>query len=218
MNPTPLRRSIAAIGTALACLALMANPAAATIHTSDITGGELALIKPSMTPEVIDLGPGTGPCPAGAWTLDVDTASSTLSVTAIDQRVITSLSSPDYLVVFTRYPLGNSPGPVSSATTPHTFSSLRVAVAMSIYGSTRYNTSSCSVSVDGTTGLPFTPTCTLLVLLNVSGTLTSLSPSTQLSATFSSLGTVAMLPGCSGPTFLVGSTAAATTPFTAHLT
>lgn len=40
---TKLRRSVAAIATAFACLALMASPASAITHTTTITGGNLVL-------------------------------------------------------------------------------------------------------------------------------------------------------------------------------
>ncbi len=213
MKKTHLWRSIAAIGTALACLTLMTNPAAASMHTSAITGGDITFTKSSITPEAIDLAPGTGPCPAGTMDVDFGSTDSTILVTAINQRFFThfSPSGPDYLVVLSRSAFGNTSGTVTSTTTPHTFSSLRVAVVMTIYASTSYNDITCT-----STGAAV---CTLAVVLQLSGTLTSLSTSTQFSAAGSSVGTVANFPMCpAGPSHLTGSTAAVTSPLTAHLT
>jgi hypothetical protein len=46
---TKLRRGVAALATALACLLLTATPASAAVHSVDITGGTLTLVNAANT-------------------------------------------------------------------------------------------------------------------------------------------------------------------------
>ncbi len=203
MNPTPLRRSLAAVATAVACLALMAHPAAATTHDISITGGEITLTKPGYS-EAFDIGPGTPSCSSS---MTADENGTTVAVTALSAAHVHHFfgSAGAYLVVFTRSPVGSSPGTIDSTSTPHTITSLQVGILVRIY-----DTTTCTP-----TG---TPLCSLGLILRLDGTSTSLTVSSAFSLTGGSVGTVAAFPTCTaGPTLYIGTTATVTSAITGHL-
>ncbi len=205
MKKTHLRRALAAVGTAIACLGIMANPAAATPHEADLTGGIITLTKTGVT-ETIDLTPGgTGSCGTGA--LDFDETGTAISVTSFTASSVRTFSTTGtFLAVIDQSTIGNSPGTLNSTTNPHTITGLRVGVRVNIY-----QTTGCS-----TTGL--TPICQLGIVLNLSGTSNSMSASNTFSLTGASVGTMAAFPTCTtGPSYLVGTTATVTTPITGHI-
>lgn len=210
MKKTHLRRSLAAVATAIACLAIMGNPAAASAtYTATIATGVVTLTKTGMTPEVVDLAPTTPSCTSPS-TLTVQTSSttssSTVSVTAINaSHVRTFGATGTYLTVLTRSTTGNVAGHITSDTTPHTITGSRVSIVITIY-----NTASCTP-----TG---TAICTLAVSLNLSGTSTSLSTGTSFNLSGTSQGTVVAFPTCgAGPAYLIGSASSVTSPITGTL-
>ncbi len=216
MNTTHLRRSLAAVGTALVCLVVMANPAAATPvnYNATITGGRIVLSKTGVT-EVIDLVPTTPSCTTPS-TLQAhftsNNTSSNVDVTNLNSSHIRTFGTTGtYLAVLTRSTVGNSAGHITSQGTPaHTVDSMRVGIQIRIYN-TAGTTDPCA---------PNGPlVCTLGVLLHLNGTSTSISSSNTFSLTGASVGTVvALAPGCAaGPSYLLGTTSAVTVPITGHL-
>lgn len=201
VNPPRRRRSLAALGTVIACLATMAVPTAATVHTAALTGGQLTLTKTGVT-EVIDAGSTTS-CTLPSTIQVDDGTGTTLAVTALNASHVQHFStSASYLMVLTRSTVGNSAGTLNSTTTPHTITSMRVAVVM-----TFYNTTSCTP-----TG---TPVCNLAVLLHLSGTSTSTSAGSNFTLTGTSVGTVVANPTCTaGPSHIIGTSAATTSALT----
>ena len=81
MNKT-LRRSVVALATAFACLALMGSPASAAVITADITAGTVTLINSTgTTTDDIALGPGVTTLGANcANSIAVTTTASTTSI------------------------------------------------------------------------------------------------------------------------------------------
>ncbi len=210
MKKTHLRRSLAALATAIACVAIMGNPAAASAtYTAVINSGVITLTKTGMTPEVVDLAPTTPSC-TNPSTLTVTTtsttSSSTVSVTAINASHIRTFGATGtYLTVLTRSASGNVAGHIDSTTTPHTVTGSRVSIVITVY-----NTTSCTP-----TG---TPICTLAVSLNLNGFTTSISDDSSFTLTGSSQGTVVAFPTCAaGPSYLIGSASTATSPITGDL-
>ncbi len=209
MKKNHLRRTVVAVATALACLMALGNPAAAsaTYHV-DITTGVVTLTKTGMTPEVIDFAPTTPSCTDTSTQVQTTstTTSSTIIFTTINSSHIRTFSTTGtFLAVLTRSTTGNIAGHINSDATPHTITSLRVAIVITIY-----NTTGCTP-----TG---TPICTLAVLLHLNGTSTSLSNSTNFTVTGSSVGTVVAFPTCAtGPSYLIGSSSSTTTALTGHL-
>ncbi len=210
MNKTHLRRSVAALATALACLAVVANPAAAVTHDAVITGGQITLTKTGVN-EVVDLG-GTDSCPQGTTLqVDIDATTNTIAATALASRHIHHFSdSNTYLVVLSRSTFG-SPGAITSASSPHTITSLRVSVGVDIYSPAHYNATTCETTS--------TPICRLSILFHFSGSSTSSSSSSTYSLTGSSVGNVVGNPTCAaGPSFLLGTTATTSSAIVGHLT
>ncbi len=207
MKTTHLRRSLAAVATAIACLAVMAGPASATPHDVDITGGVIRLTKTGLTPEDIDLAPTATPSCTNPSTLQVDENGTTAIVTSLDSSHIKHFpSSSSWLWVLTRSPFGNVAGALDSTVSPHTITSMRVGVLVTIY-----NTTGCTP-----TG---TPICNAAFSLQVNGTSTSTSSGDTFSLTGVSVGTIAAAPTCAaGPSYLIGSTSTVTSPITGTLT
>lgn len=209
MNLTHLRRSLAAMAVSIALLVTMTNPAASATYIAEVTGGEIMLRKIGLIPpEVIDLGPG-GLCTFGSFfTFDTTSTTSSSSLwpaSFYSSQVRTFGSTGTYLMVMTRLSSGNVSGHVSSSTTPHTLTGMRVGFVMTIY-----NTTDCTP-----TGAPI---CTLAFLFNVSGTMTSLSTGNNYYFTGTSQGNVVAFPACSaGPSYLVGTTVLTTTPIDGYL-
>ncbi len=197
MTATHSSRSIAALATAIACLALVANPAAAVVHDVEITNGPTLLTKVGVS-EWLNF---SGFCQYA--TLTADLTGTSISVTAMGSSDTPAFSTGTLLTVLTRSPSGNSPGVLGVGTT-HTITSLRIGVVATIY-----NTLGCVP-----TG---TPVCTVAFILSLSGTSTSVTPSQTLTLSGSSVGSVVSFPTCTaGPTQLLGTTAFTT--LTAHLT
>ncbi len=195
MTATLLRRSLAALATAttIACLAV-ASPAAAAAHDAGLTGGQITLTKSGITPVVFNLG-ATMSCTIPSTIQVDDGTGTTLAVTALNRSHVENYGTSNYLTVMTRSTSGNVAGTLNSTTTPHTITSMRVAVVLTIY-----NTTSCTP-----TG---TAVCTVAVILNLNGTSTSTSPGSNYSLTGSSVGNVASFPTCTaGPSHIVGSAA-----------
>lgn len=184
MKTTHLRRSLAVVATTLACLAVMATPAAATPHGVDLTDGLLEFAKAGVY-ETIDL---SSPTCSPAPTLELDVTGTAVSIT--DVSVTSHFPDANVLTVVTPSAIGNTSGTLSgTAITP-----LRVALTMTLYGTT-----GCTP-----TG---TPLCTLGVLLGLSGTLSGTTASDAVSLHGQSVGNVVALGGCAfGLTFLVGTT------------
>ncbi len=203
MNKTHLRRSLAAVITTVACLAIMANPASATVVNAEITGGEITLAKTGVT-EVIDLTPGTGggttTCPAGV--LQVDVQASTINVTALSVTGVRPIGATNYLAVLTR--LGSVAGTKSGGT----ITNMKLTVGAAIYS---VPTTGCAV--------PTTPPlCRLAVQATLNGTYTGtlLNIGDTATLTGASNGTVVANPTCTaGPSFLLGTTLTVTQPLTA---
>ncbi len=206
MKKTYLRRSLAAVATAVACLAIMGNPAAATTHDASLTAGEVTLTKTGMTPEVIDLAPGgTGSC--GTGTLTVDETGTAVGVTALSASAVRTFGTTGtFLAVLSRSTTGNTNGTLNSTATPHTITNMRVAIVITIY-----NTTGCTP-----TG---TPICTLAIILNLSGTSTSITTSNTFTLTGASVGNMVAFPTCAtGPSYLIGSASTVTSAITGHIT
>ncbi len=210
MNTTHLRRSLAAIATATACLVLMASPAAATPHDADITGGVMTFTKTGYSPENINFSPGTPSC-AGP-TMALDETGTTITVTALNySHVVTYVNANGgaggtYLTVLTRSTVGNSAGVLNSTVTPHTITNMRVGIMITVY-----NTQTCTP-----VGAPI---CRLAYVLNLGGSSTSVSASGTFSLTGNSVGNVIAFPNCAaGPIDLVGTSVTVTNPITGHLT
>ncbi len=199
---THLRRSLAAVLTALACLALMANPAAAVTHDAVITGGQLTFTKTGITPVVLDLVPHdcvTDP------TSQLDITGTSVSVTAIDMRSLDFLypATTGLLSVFTWQSTLTTAGTLTGTT----LTGLRLTMRITIY------------STGGSCTPTGTPVCTLAMILDLSGTLTGTTTSSTFSLTGSSPFNVATNPTCTaGPSYIVGAAVAVTSPITGHLT
>ncbi len=189
VNSTCPRRLLAIIATTV--VAAIVNPATATAttHGIDIDGGEMLLSKTGVS-QVIDFEP-KAYCTSPTLTLD-DGTGTTASVTALSSSHVQSYPIGSLLTVMTRSTSGNTSGTLTSTSTPHTITSMRVAVVMTIY-----NTSGCTP-----TG---TPLCTLAALLGLDGTSSSTSGGNDFSFTGSSVGTVVAFPTCTaGPSSLTG--------------
>ncbi len=209
MRKTHLRRSLAAVFTALACLAVMANPAAATTHSADLTGGVITLTKTGVTEE-INLDPTVESCDIGETTFVVDTTSTTphtiiITVITSSHVVHFTTTSASYLVILTRSNVGNVSGTINSTGSPHTVSSMRVGIKATVY-----NTTSCTP-----TG---TPICELGAVLHLGGSSTSLTTSSTFTLTGSSVGNVVAFPTCTaGPSHLLGTSSTVTSAITGHI-
>ncbi len=209
MNTSRPRRSLAAVATAIACLATMAGPAAATpaAHTATITGGTFIKTKTTFTIP-IDLAPTPASCAPATFNMATTstTTSSTATVTGFNwSHRLDYGTGPTHLTTLTQSTMGNVPGHIDSTTTPHTLTGLRVGLIWTVYSST-----GCTP-----TG---TPVCTLAVLFNLSGTTTSLSTSTTFSFNGSSQGSFVGFSTCTaGPAFSIGATSSVTLPITGHL-
>ncbi len=201
--PSPrLRRSLAAVLTALACLTLMVTPAAAVTHDADITGGEITFTRSGFTPFAFH--PASASCTAP--TLELDVTGTSVDVTDFGMATHGFLIDPglgSFLAVFTRSPLGSSTGTLSGTN----LTSLRFGIVV-----TFYSTASCTP-----TG---TPLCTIAFLLHLGGTLTGTTTSSTFSLTGSSTGTTAAFPTCvAGATYYtIGLSASVTSAITGHLT
>jgi hypothetical protein len=215
MQTKNLRRTLAAVVTALACLMALGNPAAAipTTYTATIATGEITITKTGITPEVINLGSTTS-CTGSTINVNFtsNTTSATVTVTAFNGSHVTSFANGgSYLVVLTRSASGNTPGHLNSTTTPHTIGPVGTTPPRVSIVATVYNTTSCTP-----TG---TPVCTLALSLTLTNiTTTSVSTSTTFSFT-GSAPTIVAFPTCtSGPSFLLGSAVNVTSPVTGHFT
>ncbi len=207
-----LRRTLAAVVTALACLMTPGTPAAAipTTYTASINSGQLTITKTGITPEVITFATTTSCPPGPSINVNVtsNTTSSNATVTAFNtSHVATFANGGSYLIVLTRAAFGNVAGHINSTVTPHTVTGSRIGIAATVY-----NTTSCTP-----TG---TPVCNLAaVIAFTSATTTSVSTSSTYSFSGASVGTVAAFPTCTaGPSFLVGASVTITSPFTGHFT
>lgn len=204
MNKTHLWRSIAALTTAIACLAVMASPAPATTHDVTITGGVIRLTKTGVS-EDVDLDPSTPSC-TNPSTLQVDEDGTTVSVTALNASHVKSFFGGSFLWVLTRSTTGNVAGTLSSTSVPHTITSVRAAVVATIY-----NTTSCTP-----TG---TPVCTIASIFHMTGTSTSTSATQTFSLTGTSVGTVVAFPTCTaGPSGILGTSSTTPSPITGTIT
>lgn len=205
MDTTRLRRSLAVVVTAVAGLIAFAHPAAAAVHTSQITSGSSTLTKTGVT-ETLSFGSTTS-CSGTTMQIDLgtETVGASVSVTALSQSHVQPYSSGSYLTVLTRSTTGNTAGTLGGSTGTHTLSTFRVAIV-----STIYNTTSCTP-----TG---TPVCTVAILFALSGTSTSTTVGNTFSLTGSSVFTTVAFPTCTaGPSQILGTTSTTTTPITGTL-
>ncbi len=212
MPKTHLRRTVAAVATALACLLPAGIPAAAipTTYTATLALGNITITKTGITPEVINLGSTTSCAPGGTINANFtsNTTSSNVSVTAFNwSHVVNYANGGGYLTVITRAAFGNVGGHLDSSVTPHTITGSRIGLNITIY-----NTFSCTPMGD--------PVCNLgLVLAWANATTTSVSTSNTYSFGGSSVGNIAANPSCSaGPSFLVGAVVTVTSPLGGHFT
>ncbi len=190
-----LWRSLAAVTTAIACLAVMTTPAAAI--GSSLVDGNITFTKSGVPVGTLDLGPPTASC-TDSLTFGITGAS--ITVTALNW----SHNDGTYLQVITRSNTGNSAGTITASPPLHLVSSLRFGMVMKFY-----ETSSCTPTLF--------PVCVLTVVFQVLGTLTSLTGSGTYAFNGSSTTTVGSLP-CTGPlAAFVGATSAATSPIVGHL-
>ncbi len=204
MRTTPLQRSLAALATTIACLALMATPAAATPHDADITGGEISLIKTGVTYVLYPTPPGST-CPTSTPTLEIDITGTSATVTALDIRSIQSFGLANGLMVFSRSPLGNTAGTLTGTT----LTSMTVGLQVDVYSS--YDATTCTPT--GATA------CRLGVALPLTGTVTGATASDTFSLVGSSLSSLQPMPTCTaGPSVLIGTTVNMTSPLDGHLT
>ncbi len=203
MKKAHLRRSLAAVTTAIACLVVMANPASAAVHDVEITGGTVVLSKTGVT-EVVTLG-GTTSCPPPTTTLptlrvDLGTETSGASVTVpvLQSSHVQTYSNGSFLSVLTLSTGGSLAGTLSSSTTTgHTITSLRIPIRIQIY-----NTDTCT---------PVNLVCTLGALVHLNGTSTSTTSSNTFHFTGASVGTLVANPTCgAGPSQLLGTTSTIT--------
>lgn len=206
MNTTHGLRPLVVVITFIACSAVMAEPAAATPSADALTAGEITFTKTGMTPEVLDLSPGSsGTCipPTIEW----ERTSSTIRITQIAaSKVVTFGATGTFLVVLSRTTVGWTDGSLTSSTTAHTITNVRVGVQINVY-----NTVSC------------TPTgsaiCNVAFILNLSGTATSFVTSGTKSLTGGIVGSVVAYPTCTlGPSQLIGAVSTVTGPITTHQT
>ncbi len=207
MKKTYLRRSLAALTTVVACLAIMGSPASAAVHQAALTGGTIVLSKTGVT-ETITLGTTTGSCSTTTITVDLgtETTGASVTVTAFGGSAVQTFSNGSYLSVLSRSNSGNTAGTLTNTTTGHTISAFRVAIVATIY-----NTTSCTP-----TG---TPVCTIAVLASLTGSSTSTTATNTFSLTGSSVGTVAAFPTCAaGPSQILGTSSSVTSPITGTLT
>ncbi len=205
MRTTPLRRSLVAIGTAIACLIATATPTSATLYSAEITSGALVSSKTGVT-EAFAFNPITTSCIDWDVQLD-DSTGTTLRAIAFDGRHAYAYSNgQSYLTEIVQSNVGNSAGALGSTSTPHTVTNMRIGFA-----STIYNTTGCTP-----TG---TPLCQVGFILSLSGTTTSTSVSSDFSLVGSSVGTVVGFPTClAGPSQILGTSLVTTSPIMGHYT
>ncbi len=208
MKSTRLRRGIAALTIAVACLITMVNPAAAYPYPyfSDITSGSITLVKTGITPETISL-TGTGTCSyADIAYLTLDVTGNTAAITSYSARTIKTFTNGPgtYLVDLTRSVIGNSPGSLWGTN----ITGMRLGVQMHIYSD--FDPDTCLLT---TTSFPI---CRLAFIVGLSGTVTGAGFSHTFSLTGSTIGSVVTYPSCtSGPSYLPGTTG--TSSLTGHL-
>ncbi len=212
MNRTHLRRSLAAVVTAIACLAGLAGPAGAVVHDTTVTGGVITL---SSSVDVYDLAPATPTCPTGTFptTLQIDVGTGTVGITAFGARSTTTYAgfpawtNPHLRVLTAPY---RTPGTLTG-TGPYTITNIRLGVVVTVYNAVGYDATTCVV-----TG---TPACAFSFQLSLSGTLTGTAPGATASLTGTSTTSTGPFPTCATPYLaLLGVSAATTTPITATLT
>ncbi len=209
MRHTHLRRPLTTVTTAIICVIALASPAAAVpvTYKAVLTAGVITLTKTGITPEVIDLAPPNPSCIPADYrvTFTSNTNSSNVSITNVAGLHAVTFAGGTYLTQLTRSTFGNTQGHVTDSTTgTHTITATRVALIATIY-----NTTDCTP-----TG---TPVCTLAALLELQGTTTSISTSSNFTLTGSSVTPVVAFPTCAaGPSYLVGTTSTVTTAITGH--
>lgn len=191
MRKKNILRSGAALATALACLALMANPASATVHDAAIRSGEIAFFNTSGTPDFMPTLPlaGTGGTGCGP-TLQVTANASTTGT--VDVTTYTSigrftLGTTAYVADITRQ---SSTAGTYNDTTGQA-SSVQLTVRMDIYAATNQGTatdcahgttracrfSNIALTLSGFYGGSLaTPAVGLTAVLTGSGTLGASSP------------------------------------------
>ncbi len=203
MIRSPLRRSLAAVITSLACLVLMANPAAATTHNATINSGVSIFTKPAVL-NSIDYVP-VAPCAAGWLVADDYVHGVTFNVPSLDWvGRVTTVTGGATTYLFHIFRTASTAGTLNTAT--GTITNMRLVLKMEIFTAP---TTGCTLPTTG-------PLCSLSVQLNLSGTYTpagTLSTGDVATLTGSSVGIVVASPTCTaGPTFLLGTTVTITTP------
>jgi len=158
-----LRRSVAALATVFACLALMASPASATTHGATITSGNFTLVSEDGSVSQNFPWAGSGGTNCG-HTLEIDETATAWNVTQYSSRARIPFIFNAYIIVITR--TGSTAGTVSGTTLNASTLSLDVKF---------YNVLNNSPATDcNTTG---SPRCQYTATLSLSGTVTGWTPS-----------------------------------------
>lgn len=176
---TTLRRSVVALATTLACLAVLATPASATTHNVTITGGTLFAINATGTStSTTDLSatPGAG-CTS---TIVADVVpdgtgnAGTVNVTGFSNIGHFTLGTNHYVSTMSR--VSSSAGTWGTSATG-TISSLSVQVSTQIRAAATNNSTNVDCATTGTV------LCTLRMTLHLAGTYAN-GPLSTTGATF----------------------------------
>lgn len=205
---TKLRRSVAALATAVACLALMATPAAATTHTATTTGGNLTFFTSFGTTGLFDLNPplaGSGGTDCGSTLAIDEDGTGAVDVTQYTSASRFTLGGSHFIVVMTRQ--GSTAGTYSGGTISSATLSLRVDIF--------FATNTSSTATDCAHGT--TRSCRYTLTLHLTGTYTGWTASSTLQLAGSS-GTVVSSPPCVAPFTTFSGGTAVITAWDIHLT
>ena len=203
---TKLRRSVAALVTALACLALMATPAAATPHSATVTGGNLVLTATNTLVLTFPFA-GTGGTGCG-HTLDVDedATASTADIIGYSSASRFTLGTGAFVAVITR--TASTPGTVSGTGVSSSTLSLQIDILTA---------ANANPATDCTTNAQ---RCRLRTTLSFAGTLSGWSVSSTASLSYPT--SLALLtvppPGCGPPWSSWSGSAVTGGPLAFHLT
>ena len=209
MNKT-LRRSVVALATAFACLAMMGSPASAAVITADITAGTVTLINSLGTvTDTIPLGPGVTTLGTGcANSIQVTTTETTTSITQWNITTFSiisrfTLGGVYYIADLQR--TGSTAGTVTAVTTTGaTLNSATLTLDARIFNATDQS-STATTCAKGTAKCRFA-----VVTLSLQGTYSGNlhTPTTSDTANLSGSGTLpTTTPPCTAPftTYTAGS-------------
>ena len=200
---TKIRRSVVALATALACLALMAGPASATTHSAAITGGSIVL---TATNTLVLTFPWGGTAGTGCGhTLDLDDTASTADVIGYSSATRFTLGTGAFVAVVTR--TASTAGTVSGTSV----SSSTLALRFDIYFAANADPATdCAIG---------TQVCRLRTTLYFAGTLTGWSVSSTGSLSYPTASAVLSVPpGCVVPFSSWNGSAVTGGPLAFHIT